>query len=222
MLAHLSLQEFFEFLPFLDDRVEFLGDNFVISLFKVGDLLVNIRYGMISLGFDLSDFGIDACRLFALGVRDFIFNSFQGFCAGFFIYVRNDILSEVPSTCLGGSNGAGFGWQDIDVFKLGVQVEINDRWTVRAGYNHTDNPIQAQDVTFNILAPGVIKDHVTLGATWKWDARNEITGSFMYAFENSVEGPSLFNSFFPPGAANMQEKIEMYEWSLGVQWSRRF
>ena len=127
-----------------------------------------------------------------------------------------------PSTCLGGSNGAGFGWQDIDVFKLGVQVEINDRWTVRAGYNHTDNPIQAQDVTFNILAPGVIKDHVTLGATWKWDARNEITGSFMYAFENSVEGPSLFNSFFPPGAANMQEKIEMYEWSLGVQWSRRF
>lgn len=127
------------------------------------------------------------------------------------------------SNCLGGPDGAGFGWQDVDVFKLGVQYEINAQWTVRAGYNHSDNPIQASDVTFNILAPGVVKDHVTLGATYKWDPRNEVTGAFMYAFENSVEGPSLLNSFFPPSlGVAMQEKIKMYEWSLGVQWAYRW
>jgi long-chain fatty acid transport protein len=126
------------------------------------------------------------------------------------------------SNCLGGSSGAGFGWQSVDVWRLGVQYQLNPQWTVRAGYNHSDNPIQSQDVTFNILAPGVIKDHVTLGATWTWDRQNEITGAFMYAFENSVTGASLFNGFFPPGAANMQEKIEMYEWSFGVQYARRF
>jgi long-chain fatty acid transport protein len=127
------------------------------------------------------------------------------------------------ATCLGGSNGAGFGWQDVDVWKIGVQYEINPQWTVRAGYNHSDNPIEARDVTFNILAPGVIKDHVTLGATWSYDPKNEITGAFMYAFENSVQGSSLLNNFLPPQAgAAMQEKIQMYEWAIGVQYAHRF
>jgi long-chain fatty acid transport protein len=127
------------------------------------------------------------------------------------------------SACLGGSNGAGFGWQDVDVIKIGVQYELNAQWTLRAGYNHSDNPIRASDVTINILAPGVIRDHATAGATWKWDAQNELSTAFMYAFNNSVQGPSLFNNFFPPQAqASMEEKIQLREWSLGVQWAHKF
>lgn len=128
----------------------------------------------------------------------------------------------VPSACLGGSNGAGFGWQDVDVWKVGVEYQVNDRLTLRAGYNHSDNPIEARDVTFNILAPGVIRDHITGGATWKIDDHNALTGAAMYAFSNSVTGPSLFNQFFPPPQPSMQEKIQMYEWSVGVQWVHRF
>lgn len=124
------------------------------------------------------------------------------------------------SNCLGGPDGAGFGWQDVDVWKLGVQYVLNSQWTLRAGYNHTDNPIRPQDVTINILAPGVVKDHVTVGATYAWDKQNEITGGFMYAFNNDVQGPSLFNNFAP--GLNAQEKIEMYQWSLGVQYARKF
>ena len=126
------------------------------------------------------------------------------------------------SNCLGGANGAGFGWQDIDVWKLGVQYQLNEQWTLRGGYNHSANPIQPQDVTFNILAPGVVKDHATAGASWKWDAKNELTAAAMYAFSNKVQGASLLNAFFPPGSAAMQEKIQMYEWSLGVQWAHYF
>jgi len=44
----------------------------------------------------------------------------------------------------------------------------------------------------------------------------------MYAFQNDVTGPSLLNSFFPAGSANMQEKIQMYEYSFGLQYARRF
>jgi long-chain fatty acid transport protein len=123
------------------------------------------------------------------------------------------------STCLGGPNGAGFGWQSVNVFKLGAQYAVSQEWTVRAGYNYTQNPIQPQDVTFNILAPGVVQNHVTLGATWT-DKQNEVTGAFMYAFDNSVTGPSLFNSFIP--GATMQEKISMYQWSFGLQYARKF
>lgn len=140
---------------------------------------------------------------------------------------RSNLILNCPpfgtnaSNCLGGSNGAGFGWRSINVWKLGVQYVLNPQWTLRAGYNHSDNPIEKQDVTFNILAPGVITDRVTLGATWT-DKQNEITGAFMYAFENDVSGPSLFNNFFAPGAMNAQEKIKMYEYSFGLQYARKF
>ncbi|MGE5095616.1 MAG: OmpP1/FadL family transporter [Betaproteobacteria bacterium] len=126
------------------------------------------------------------------------------------------------TACLGGSNGPGFGWQDVDVWKLGVQFEASPALTLRAGYNVSDNPIRPEDVTFNILAPGVVRHHATLGATWKLDAQSAITGAFMYAFSNDVNGASLFNRFFPPPQPNMQEKIQMYEYSIGIQYSRRF
>lgn len=68
-----------------------------------------------------------------------------------------------PANCLGGGDGAGFGWESVNVFKLGVQYALNANWTLRGGYNYTDNPIGSQDVTFNILAPGVVQHHLTLG-----------------------------------------------------------
>ena len=122
--------------------------------------------------------------------------------------------------CLGGSNGAGFGWQDIDVFKLGVQWQQSPSLTLRAGYNLSDNPIRAEEVTMNILAPGVVRHHLTLGATWKLDNDSAVTGAFMYAFNNDVNAPSLLNNFVP--GLQAEEKIEMYQYSLGVQYSRRF
>lgn len=125
-----------------------------------------------------------------------------------------------PANCLGGGDGAGFGWESVNVFRLGVQYALNANWTLRGGYNYTDNPIGSQDVTFNILAPGVVQHHLTLGATYAWQSRHELTGAFMYAFNNDVTGPSLFNSLVP--GLNAQEKIEMYQWSLGVQYSYKF
>jgi long-chain fatty acid transport protein len=124
------------------------------------------------------------------------------------------------ANCLGGSDGAGFGWRDVDVFRLGAQYELDANWTVRGGYNYSSNPIKSEDVTFNILAPGVVQHHLTAGATYAWQNRHEVTGAFMYAFNNDVTGPSLFNNFVP--GLNAEEKIEMYQWSLGVQYSYKF
>ncbi len=112
---------------------------------------------------------------------------------------------------LGASNGKGFGWQDVDVWKLGAAYQYNKHWTLRAGYNHGSNPIQARDVTFNILAPGVVQDHATLGVTYLTPAGNELTVSYMHAFENSVSGPS-------PSFGGT-ETIKMYQNSLGIAYA---
>jgi long-chain fatty acid transport protein len=117
--------------------------------------------------------------------------------------------------CLGLSNGAGFGWDDIDVLKLGVEYKYSQTLTVRAGWNHGDNPISPRDVEFNIIAPGVIKDHVTLGFTYTTASGNELSMAYMHGFKNDVSGPSYF--FDSTGAA--VDKIEMYQDSLGIQYS---
>ena len=71
-----------------------------------------------------------------------------------------------PANCLGGSDGAGFGWSNVNVWKIGAQWQATPQWNLRAGFNRTDNPIEARDVTFNIIAPGVTTNHYTLGATY--------------------------------------------------------
>jgi long-chain fatty acid transport protein len=124
------------------------------------------------------------------------------------------------SACLGGSNGAGFGWRDINVWKFGVQYQLNEQWTLRGGYNYTQNPVQAQDVTFNILAPGIVQNQWTLGGTWKLDKTSEITGMFMYAQRNSVTGPSLFVGFGAPPTTT--ETISMKEMQIGIAYTMRY
>lgn len=120
--------------------------------------------------------------------------------------------------CLGGSNGIGFGWQDIDVWKLGVQWQLNNKWTLRAGYNHGDSPIASNDVTFNILAPGVVKDHYTLGFTYHINPQSELTVSYMHAAEESISGPTN-TVYFPAGGT---DTIKMFQNSLGVAYSMKF
>ena len=116
---------------------------------------------------------------------------------------------------LGCTDCRGFGWQDVNVIKIGVEYQYNPALTLRAGYNHSDNPIQARDVTFNILAPGVVQDHVTAGFTYAVGKSSEITVAYMHAFKKSVSGPSLYNNVGVPAG---NEKIEMYENSLGIAW----
>jgi long-chain fatty acid transport protein len=126
----------------------------------------------------------------------------------------------LPDNCLGASNGAGFGWQDVDVWKFGVQYMMDDRWTFRAGYNRSDNPISPADVTFNIMAPGVVQDHYTLGVSYKLDKDSEIIGTAWYADTNSVTGTSLLVGFGAPPTTT--ETISMKEYSVGIGYSRRF
>lgn len=135
--------------------------------------------------------------------------------------VGNPSSNQAP---LGAANGPGFGWKNIDVFKLGVIWRMNDAWTLRAGYNRGDNPISAADVSFNILAPGVMKEHYTAGFTFSVDKSNEITGFAMVAPRQTVTGPSMFNSpaLVPPGGLGGNETIGMKQTSFGIAWGRRF
>ena len=124
------------------------------------------------------------------------------------------------SYCLGGPNGAGFGWNNITVLKIGVEFTAEPNLILRAGYNHSQNPISPSDVTFNILAPGVVQNQYTIGATYDVDKSNEITFAAAYMPRNTVTGPSLFNSFGYTSGAN--ETIGLSEKVFGIAWGKKF
>jgi long-chain fatty acid transport protein len=134
--------------------------------------------------------------------------------------VSNAVLPNLITDGLGTDNGAGFGWDDIKVIKLGVEYKHSQQLTLRGGYSQTDSPIKGSDcstmtncgeVVFNILAPAVIEDHVTLGFTYTLASGNELTMAYMHAFANDVSGADPF--------FGGQDKIEMYQDSIGIQYS---
>jgi long-chain fatty acid transport protein len=123
-----------------------------------------------------------------------------------------------PQSCLGGVNGPGFGWSNVDVVKLGVQWQATPLWILRAGYNQSTNPVSSADVTFNILAPGVVKRHYTLGGTYTLNSTQDLTFAYMYAPENEVSGSYLLRG---PNETAI-DKVRMKQQSLGIQFGWKF
>jgi long-chain fatty acid transport protein len=132
--------------------------------------------------------------------------------------VGNSSSAQAP---LGADNGPGFGWRDVSVLKLGAAFKWGDALTLRAGWNHGSNPVQASDVTFNILAPGVVQDHFTLGFTAGTGKDSEVSGALMIAPRKSTTGSSLFNAVLGAGAAGT-ETVSMRQTSFGLAWAQRF
>lgn len=130
--------------------------------------------------------------------------------------VGNASSNYATGGLLGLDNGAGFGWSNINVWKLGAEYKYSQMLTLRAGYSHSDNPINGSDTaeaTFNILAPAVIKDTATLGFTYTLASGNELTMAYMHGFKNDVSGTR------PAGFGGGTDKIQMYQNSLGIAYS---
>jgi long-chain fatty acid transport protein len=131
--------------------------------------------------------------------------------------VNSPLLPNLVQARLGDDNGAGFGWQDIEVFKLGFQYDAGNSWVWRFGFSTTDQPIPETEVLFNILAPGVVEEHYTLGFTKKMGARQALNLSLMYAPEVNVEGP---NPLEVPGLQTIE--LAMDQWDLEISYSWGF
>jgi long-chain fatty acid transport protein len=131
--------------------------------------------------------------------------------------VTNSLLAP-PADPLGSDNGSGFKWRDQTVYKLGLEYEYSRDLTLRAGYNYGKSPVRGdQDsVSFNIIAPGVVEKHLTLGATWTFADKTELTVSYMHAFTKTVTGPSALTSL---GFGDFgTESLKMYQNSFGIAY----
>lgn len=122
---------------------------------------------------------------------------------------------------LGAVGGGGFGWRDVETVKLGVQWQMNPKTTLRFGFNRGTNPVTAANLTPNILAPGVMTSHFTLGGTYALSPKSELSWAFMHAPSVSVTGASMFNQQMGTGTL-IQETVRMRQNSVAVQYGWKF
>jgi long-chain fatty acid transport protein len=130
--------------------------------------------------------------------------------------VSNSSRIQLP---FGSPDGPGFGWDNVDVIKVGAEYRANDKWTLRAGYAHNSQPVDGEDITLNLLAPGIVTDHFTAGGSVTVNDRNSLEFGVMYAPPESVTGIEVTPQGPNPGHF-ISAKMNQFEATIG--WKLKF
>ena len=131
--------------------------------------------------------------------------------------IGNPVNNLYTGNLFGSTNGPGFGWQNVNVWKIGASYTIGE-WTLRGGYSFVDQPIPQDQTFLNIYAPGVVQNTITLGATWALSKTGELSMQYTHAFEETVNGSNSIPAMLGGGNAN----IHMYQNSLGIAYGWKF
>ena len=107
------------------------------------------------------------------------------------------------------------GWDDQTIFAVGVNYDLNDHVSLRAGYNYAKSPIDEQDVSKNQILPAIVESHYTMGAGFNINKYWEINLHYMYVPENTLTAPLTDTQ--SPGTS-----ISLAETSFGFNIGYRF
>ncbi len=122
-----------------------------------------------------------------------------------------------PAFCLGGGSGLGFGWDSMDILKLGVRWDQSAKLKLYGGVSYNSDPFKTDTQgLFNILAPAVVRWHVSVGATYAYSPKDEINIAFTYVPKETFDGTSPTITSAQSGSLYMEQK------DLEVSWTHRF
>lgn len=113
---------------------------------------------------------------------------------------------------LGSDEGSGFGWEDMTIFKIGAEYQMAEKSTVRLGFSHGNNPVPESEVMFNILAPGVVENHLTIGFT-QLIGKSALDFAVVHAFKNSITGVNPLD-----GAQTIELTMSQWEFEIGFRF----
>lgn len=120
-----------------------------------------------------------------------------------------------PGPYLGCDDCLGFGWDDVDVYKFGLQWQLRDDLALRAGYSWGSDAFEGSQALFNILAPAVVKEHFTFGFGKKLAGGSEINFALAYMPENEVKGTN-------PNTGPQTGSVYMDQWEMELGWATSF
>lgn len=140
---------------------------------------------------------------------------------------KHIFYSQVPSVGnwstlqapMGVMNGPGFGWNDIDVVKVGAEYRGFEKLALRVGYSYNNSPINSRDVTLNILAPAVTKHHISGGLSYYVTPSSSIDLAAVVSPQGTVSGIER-----TPLGPNPLRTINIYlsTFEITAGWTHRF
>ncbi len=130
--------------------------------------------------------------------------------------VGNPLSPLFSGKPFGAADGPGFGWRDISVWKIGAVYQVSEKLTVRAGYGRSENPVPASQTLLNVLAPGVVRGHITGGATIKVSDKLDLTAYVMHAPRQTIRGEGSIPLPFGGGEADIHLSETAVGFSFGL------
>jgi long-chain fatty acid transport protein len=137
----------------------------------------------------------------------------------FYSHVASVGNSSQAPYAFGSPNGPGFAWRDVDSVKFGAEWRATPDWTFRVGYSHNNNPVPARDVTLNILAPGVVTDHISGGVSYRITPNSTFDLAAVVSPRHSVTGIEV-----TPAGPNPYRTITIHlsEFEVTAGWTYKF
>lgn len=87
---------------------------------------------------------------------------------------------------------AGFGWKNISIVSAGIQFKGIAKFSLRAGYTYSSNPITSELAFFSTPATAIIKNAFQFGAGYEFTSRFTLNAVYHYGSSNgATSGPLL-------------------------------
>ena len=119
--------------------------------------------------------------------------------------------TNFPMARFGSDNGAGFGVQDVDAVKIGLEWHKTPDLTLRAGYAYNTAPLTSRDADLNIMTLGVVQHHISGGLMYKLTNNLDLEFAVMYAPRATLSGPELLNPL-----RTVEIEMEQFEVTIGA------
>jgi long-chain fatty acid transport protein len=127
------------------------------------------------------------------------------------------LVSQTTGAVVGSTTALpiAMGWDDVSVIAVGVEYKVAEGATVRAGYNHGNSPIKAEDVFNNLALPAIAEDHIGLGADFRLGSNWELDLAYLRALKKEVTGSGDLMG----GTSGAKIALEGSSLTLGVAYN---
>ncbi len=125
----------------------------------------------------------------------------------YFDYAGTKLLGESPPD--------GTGWESVFSVALGVQRDISERISLRAGYLFNENPIPGALTLLNTELPAITQHQLSLGGSYRMNQWIRMDSAVSYGFENSIQGTI---AQLPNSAVRLRSEVVSLVFGMAVEF----
>lgn len=127
----------------------------------------------------------------------------------------NRFLPNLRDSRLGDDSGAGFGWKDMTIYKLGYQWDVRPTTSLRVGLNYGEHFVRDSEIFLNLMSPAITEWHYTVGISEQLSPKWKINSVIYFVEKGVLKAPN-------PLGQGQSLMTYMYQFAAGVSFTYSF